>query len=92
MISCKKVGRGWVNFIIGNFLKKNGKFAKNCFLPTTVLQYLTNLSVPGDGHGKQQQGGDLTAGMQALPVGNIIKAKVLRKNKQEKVQTCIICE
>ena len=33
------------------------------------------------------QGGDLTAGTQALPVGKIIKAKVLRKDSREIVQT-----
>ena len=33
-----------------------------------------------------QQGGDSTAGMQALPVGKIIEVKVLRKDNQEIVQ------
>ena len=39
-----------------------------------------------------KQGGDSPAGMQALPVGKIIEAKVLRKDSQEIVQTCIMCE
>ena len=39
-----------------------------------------------------QQGGDLPAGMQALPVGKIIEAKVLRKDNPEIVQTWIMCE
>ena len=33
------------------------------------------------------QGGDLSAGMQALPVGNVIEDKVNRKDDQEIVQT-----
>ena len=38
------------------------------------------------------QGGDSLAGMQALPVGKIIGAKVLRKDNPEIVHTCIMCE
>ena len=45
-----------------------------------------------DGRVREVQGGDSTAGMQALPVGKIIEAKVLRKDNQEKVQTCMLCE
>ena len=30
--------------------------------------------------------------LQALPVGKIIKAKVLKKDNQEILQTCIMCE
>ena len=38
------------------------------------------------------QGGDLPAGMQALPVGKIIETKVLRKDNPEIVQTCKLFE
>ena len=38
------------------------------------------------------EAGDSSTGMQALPVGKIIEAKVLRKDNQEIVQTCIMCE
>ena len=44
-----------------------------------------------DSHGIVQ-GGDSSADMQALPVGKIIEAKVLRKDNPEIVQTCIMCE
>ena len=41
----------------------------------------------------KKQSSDLSAGMQALPVGNIIEAKVIiRKDYQEIVQTYILCE
>ena len=39
----------------------------------------------------QSQGSDIIAGIQALPVGKVIEAKVNRKDDQEIVQNCILC-
>ena len=39
-----------------------------------------------------RQGGDSTAGMQVLPVGKIIEAKLPRKDNLIIVQTCIMFE
>ena len=41
---------------------------------------------------QKRQGDDSSAGMQALPVGKMIEAKVIRKDNQEIVSTCILCE
>ena len=43
-------------------------------------------------YGTDFQGGDSAAGKQALPVGKIIEANVLRKDNQEIIRTFIMCE